>query len=289
MGNIRIIPIGMETCDIEEELRDKTISDFLKMKDCAEKENDKFYATDSTYSHNYSYGNLFSDLIFSSWMEIKEKPSLRGIKQITYSLLQESFKHYPKALNTDADFNMLPEPKTNAGFRKNNNPETYICDIESWTEWHQNWLTTHQELIDWSLSENDLFPNPQAIKDIITAELRKHGRPITGDIVTEFHDKIMRHKGTELKAYAEDIGNKICLRNCYVYEEELSKAEKEQSGSYRKIYSILNKDKKKQYISIDFAHGMFEFLDDHGSHKGEFRFDGSHNSDPEIDHSLKTL
>jgi len=70
---------------------------------------------------------------------------------------------------------------------------------------------------------------------------------------------------------------------------ELSNLERQYAKSLREIYSIMNKDSKLQFISIDFAHGMFEFHDENGEHQGEYRFDGSYNSPKQPDHSFKCM
>ena len=59
--------------------------------------------------------------------------------------------------------------------------------------------------------------------------------------------------------------------------------------SLRKIYSILNRNGKKQYISLDLRHGMMEFHDEKGTHLGEFRFTGVKNAEAESSHDLQAL
>lgn len=99
----------------------------------------------------------------------------------------------------------------------------------------------------------------------------------------------MAHKGAERYAYAEKIGKQILKINGYMYETELSQREQVAAKSLRSIYSIINKSRYKQYVSIDFEHGMFELINHLNDHLGEFRFDGTYNSDPEPDHAFKTL
>ena len=109
-------------------------------------------------------------------------------------------------------------------------------------------------------------------------------------IVVEFHNHVMRLKGPEMAAYAERIGTEVCESNYYRHEAELSDLERRRAGdSYRKIFSIQNGFGKFQFLSIDFVHGMFEALDEHGDHQGELHFDGSFNSGAMIDHSFKCM
>lgn len=94
-----------------------------------------------------------------------------------------------------------------------------------------------------------------------------------------------------MNSYTQEIGGKICLGNAYTYEYQLSVAESEANRREpRRIYSI-EKNGLKQYISLDFAHGMFEFHDHKGKHLGEFHFDGSPNksADSKGKHDFKTI
>lgn len=51
---------------------------------------------------------------------------------------------------------------------------------------------------------------------------------------------------------------------------------------------MINRDGKRQYISLDFAHGMFEYIDSHGNHIGEYRLTGDFNSSAQTDHGFKS-
>lgn len=60
-------------------------------------------------------------------------------------------------------------------------------------------------------------------------------------------------------------------------------------GSLRAIYSLVGSEGKKQYISVDHKHGMFEYYNDKGIHQGEFRFDGTLNKKAKKTHDLKSI
>lgn len=105
-----------------------------------------------------------------------------------------------------------------------------------------------------------------------------------------FHEQVMRSKGPAIHGYAKEIGKRICETNFYVYEPDLTNAECRASGdSMRQIFSLTGHMGDKQYISIDFKHGMFEFHDHQGTHLGERRFDGSYNKKADPTHNLRTL
>lgn len=288
MGNIKIIPEGMDTCDIKEKDRDNAIRNFFVMKNRAEEAKDTFYASDSFYSYVFSYGNFFSDFVFQTWEDVQKKSSLKGITQTTMQFVLNSLQCFPKEIS-DVDFNQLEAPRTKAGFKQSKSISDYISDEYSWKNWRASWYRNNQDKIDWSNASNSLFPFPAIIESILKRELLSHKISPNHDFVNLFHEKVMKHKGTELIAYAEKIGKEICMSNYYIYEHDLSISEQRKSSSIRRIFSIINKEKKKQYISIDFAHGMFEFLNENGKHQGEYRFDGSYNAEPENDHSFKTL
>ena len=108
-------------------------------------------------------------------------------------------------------------------------------------------------------------------------------------IVLLFHRVVMASfKHTEMTAYCREIGKKVCEVNYYQHEKDLSNKEQQHCKSLRCIYSI-TKNGQKQYISLDFHKGMFEFHDESGRHLGEFLFDGTWNKKAEESHNFKTL
>ena len=109
------------------------------------------------------------------------------------------------------------------------------------------------------------------------------------NVVHEFHRLVMGRQGDAIGGNASSIGGEICRCNYYTYEAELSDFERQYAKNPIEIYSIINRNGKRQFISIDFHHGMFEFHDETGAHLGEYRFDGSFNSNAEADHSLKCM
>ena len=77
--------------------------------------------------------------------------------------------------------------------------------------------------------------------------------------------------------------------NGYTHDVGLSAAEHDASNAPRRIYTIVNRNRNKQHVSLDFGHGMFEFYDHQGIHLGERRYDGSFNSEADASHNLKTI
>ena len=287
---------GLETAGIDEKDRDGKVLGFYYMKSEAERHNDRFYALVSVFSHPYSYGAFYPSFVNLSWQEFQACETLKGISETTFEMMQ-AFCQHPgiEALQDDESFLQKEEPHAHTGYYNSTQKEDFVNNIADWEEWHRKWNVCHQELIDWNGVSNDWLPRLDLVHCILRRELRsvlgEERADLIGDsdVVTEFYDKIMKHKGCNIAAYASTIGREVCLSNYYIAEKELSRMEHHAANSLREIYSIVNRHRRRQFISIDFLHGMFEFHDEHGTHLGEFHFDGSFNSKAEVDHSLRCL
>ena len=271
----------------------------------AERQHDRFYALSELFCHQFSYGDFYSGLLYRAWPDFHADKVLASISQKTHQLIQsfsQSIMLTPLA--SDADFLQEKEPRAHTGYCNPQNYGDFVGCLTAWEEWHRQWYTSHPQEIDWSAATNDWLPRQDLILEILKRELhakfveeglrpeeakQKVNAIADGNIIHEFHDKVMGHKGDALEGYASQIGGEICRCNYYTFEKELSSMEHQNAGSLREIYSIVNKDGKEQFISIDFGHGMFEFHDENGDHKGEHRFDGSPNSGIEADHGLKCI
>ena len=305
-GNLLLTEEGLETAHIPEGEREGAIVEFYSMKSLAERRHDRFYVLASVYSHAFSYGAFYPNFYNMSWEEFKSNQSLKGIGQRAFDLMQ-GFCQNPNTgtLSDEVAFSAKDEPRAFTGYSNPGALAEFVGDRTAWDAWHREWYTTHPLDIDWTEAINDWLPRQDLILEILQRELlakfieagsekedakKKLAGIADKNIVHEFHKQVMAHKGDALEGYASKIGGEICRCNYYTYESELSKLEQQHaSGSLREIYSIVNKDGMLQFISIDFGHGMFEFHDENGDHKGEYRFDGSPNSGSEADHGLKCL
>lgn len=290
-GNILLTHDGLEITNIEAPRRDKAMLAFFRMKDIAEREGDIFHILKETISQKFSYGAFYPGPESMGWDEFHG--IFQEIRFNTYQYLTSFPQNTkPKTIGNLQEF-QEKKHRTFGGFDIINKPgEDYIYDTASRDLWHEQWYAAHPQEIIWT-KENDWLPRQDKAIAILKRELRKHDIGIPSkeeEVAVVFHDKVMRHKGTEIKAYAELIGTEICLSNYYKEEKELSDMENKAAGSPRKIFCIVNHEGKTQFISIDFAHGMFEFCDATGFHKGEYKFDGTYNADPEPKtHSLRCL
>jgi hypothetical protein len=294
-GHLLVTEVSLETISIDKAERDRCVRDFFYMKEHAEREHDRFYALESLYSHIFSYGLFYPNFANLTWEDFHNCKSFEGISQTTHQLLTGFCQNLGfKSIGSRGDFNRLSEPRTESGF-KNNTQLDLVHDIASWEHWHNEWYRSHQDQIDWSLAINDWMPRPDRIISILKEELKRNldsktfDRIADADVPLAFHDKIMRTQGNRIHAYANSIGTALCLANYYKEEPELSSMEQRASESFRKIFSIINSHGKQQFISIDFAHGMFEFLDENGTHLGEYHFDGTFNSPADLSHSFRCI
>lgn len=329
MGNILITQEGIETSTIDEDKRDKSLFNFYTMLEKAVKLGDCCFMTEATYGHKYSYGDYYPAFVNLNWEDFQKIESLKGISFNTYNYITNNFLYiYPKTLTAEKDFEKLNKPRGKGGFKYSNCPEDFLCCISRWNKWHSEHLTTHPEEIKWNKNA-PFIPNVNAVYQILKEETllyikREYGGSIEkadnrkqkkerildellaekGDyhinedkmkplkpnaIVLFFHRIVMPSKDhKEMTAYCKEIGKKVCEQNYYQYEGELSTNEQKACGSLREIYVIM-KDGKKQYISLDFHKGMFEFHDEKGIHLGEYFFDGTRNKGAEESHNLRTL
>lgn len=329
MGNILITQEGIETNTIDDDKRDESLFNFYTMLEKAVKFGDCCFMTEATYGHKYSYGDYYPAFVNLNWEDFQKIESLKGISFNTYNYITNNFLYiYPKPLTAEKDFEKLNEPRGKGGFKYSNCPEDFLCCISRWNKWHSEYLTTHPEEIKWNKNAS-FIPNVNAVYQILKEETlfyieREYGGSIEkaenkkqeierildelladkedyhinedkmnilkpNAIVLFFHRIVMPsidHK--EMTAYCKEVGKKVCEQNYYQYDRKLSTNEQNACKSLREIYSII-KDGKKQYISLDFHKGMFEFHDEKGIHLGEYLFDGTFNKKAEESHDFKTL
>lgn len=328
MGNILITQEGVETSTIEEKCRDESLRNFFEMLREARQFGDCSFMTEAAYLNNYSYGNPYPAFINLSWDEFSKVDSLKGISQSTYNYITNDFQLiYPKLVANETEFEKLNQPKGYGGFEHSDSPDDFLCNFSHWDKWHCNHLTNHPSEIQWE-SGSRFIPNKKAVYEILQEEIRIYIKKFYADRISKcnnkgqeiniiwnelfdnkeyhenenikqpmkknaialfFHHVVMNTLGKKEKvAYCREIGGKVCTRNYYLFEKELSNLEFQSCGSLRQIYSIV-KSGEKQYISLDFHKGMFEFHDYAGRHLGEFLFDETLNKCVESDHNLKSL
>lgn len=313
MGNILLTQEGAEIKLVARKNREEVIRAYLDMYDAAVRLNDSFYMTERAYVHKYSYGDYYPSFVNMSWDEFHAHKILSPISFNTYeALVNRMHKGWPQCVADEEEFQQKDEPRGYGGFKYPKCSSDFLYDKEKWSQWHCYYYRTHPMDIEWP-EDSAFLPNMEAVNEIIDKEIYSHlnseevkdylshaeyhedgdvTKPLKKDAkVLLFHNVVMRKypNGRGLEGYCMKVGGTICLVNYYSYEEELSNNERiAAQGSLRKIYSI-EKNGVKQYISLDFHKGMFEFHDCHGTHLGEFWFNGHRNADPQADHNLRTI
>lgn len=301
-GLLRFFKRSLDVGLVDVQYRDCQLSDMLDIMLRASEEN-QVALGDGMTSCMYSFGVL-EKLLYSEWNDFKNNPALKGIGFNTYQRLIDCFtiNPCPKEINNQA-YKAYLKRKGYIGLAKFGIPAIllpYTYDYQSYNNWQSDWYRMNPSDITWS-ADSPFLPNMEYVEKVLEDELVRAGKYeyTVGDaqnsrvhkLAITFHDKVMRMKGAQLRSYAQEIGGKICVGNAYTFEHQLSVEEsKACGGDPRNIYSI-EKNGVKQYISLDLAHGMLEFLNSKGSHLGEFHFDGSLNkpADPTGEHDFKTI
>lgn len=299
MESALLLIIGLETSTIPEKERDNRYSHFCELVTYFHSTKVNLYKESGLDNHKFSFGTIY-DFVYGGWKDFIHKKSLKGISQKTYQMMASSLMQHPSlgAEITEYDWNQKQHLKASYGLCPDAKASSYVTDKLSWQNERAKYYAANQSYI-WEKDDDDFLPNRSLSDLILEQEIEKHGKKDIYDeelskktpnaLAVVFHEKVMSGKGNSLAAYTQEIGSRICEANYYRYEEELTRKEQQIAKSLRKIYSLINREGKKQYISLDFRHGMMEFHDEQGIHLGEFRFTGIKNSDAEASHDLKSI
>lgn len=302
MENAQLLIEGLETKSIKKEERDgryvhfcRLVAFFHETEVCLVKE-------EGLDTHNFSFGTVY-DLLYGSWADFSKKDSLEGITQNSYQMVAPLLMQHP-SLGTEiaaSEWLKRGEPKASYGLCPGVMSEVYVTDTLTWQNARAKYYATHQTMYVWKEDDDSFLPNRLLSDKILEREIEKHGymeayeiekskESLESDSLSVvFHEQVMKRKGETLEAYTAEIGQQICEANYYQYEAELTRKEQKKVNSLRRIYSLINRNGEKQYISLDFRHGMMEFHDAHGKHLGEFRFTGVQNAEEDSSHNLQTL
>lgn len=303
MEHARLLTNGMELSYVGENLRDARFQQFIDLVNFFHSNKIKIHKECGLDSHNYTYGNIYTDLLYASWNSFSRQESFKGISMNTWQLAYNTLMQHPSLGKeiTDDEWNSIQGKfKSNYGIADINEKGTEY--VKATNEWQDNRATYYgvTQSYKWQDNDDDWLPNREFSNTILEKEIEHHSLEEDYDsekkkdcmhaLATVFHSRIMSAKGDTIAAYTEEIGSKICEANFYIHDKELSRKESKQCNSMRKIYRTTNRHGKQQYISLDFKHGFMEFHDEHGIHQGEFRFTGQQNSPAEPKtHSLKTI
>lgn len=276
----------------------KSLENFLNAGLHARTQGNLIHATTELSNSTYRWGGFYQDLVFSPWPIIKKNPIWEWLPQPLHQSLSNFFYQNPSGESFFKDLNHFFEHFANQhagtlGCECKEIKDLDVFDIPTYESWKRMFYAANPEKYKWKEEDNDYLPYREFSDQILFGEIEKHDKldklNYDNRIGQTFHDEVMRHKGPELRAYAVKIGTQIAEANFYKYEEKLSEDEEKAAGAPRKIFSFLNRERKKIFISIDHAHGMFEYHDHKGKHIGEYKFDSSFNTGADRTHDLKTL
>lgn len=292
----RLVCGSMELGKVEQKKRDSLLKEFcelytfLNQRIGASKRAD-ICRQPNFLEQTYSFGSI-PELLTHNYGEVTKIESMKGVSQIVWQLFTGIGMQYPTFgyQISNEDWSACDRFKTDGGLQNTDESPKVVASKNQWHENRCEFYRNNQDKIDWSECEDEWLPNMEFSNELLQAEVEKlPTAERDGKSLTEaFHKGVMGRNGN-IRADAVSYGSKICEANFYKPEPELSKKEKKSAGALRVIFSIVNSVGKKQYISLDMAHGMFEFHDEKGVHQGEFRYTGERTSVAETSHNLKSI
>lgn len=115
-GSLLVTAEGMELAHVADVSRDQAVGDFHRMKTEAERQHDRFYALIDLYSHQFSYGDFYTGLLFRPWPDFHADHILSSISQKTFQLLQ-SFSQCIMLPSIENEAVFFAERKTTCSYR----------------------------------------------------------------------------------------------------------------------------------------------------------------------------
>lgn len=310
MGHLLVTAESLEIKDIPKENRSKSIRNFFNfVMDIDDMKEDSVHISSEVASHQFSFGNIYSNLLYASAQDLK----ILGIDGLVYQLICQninwpSFNSYKDSKAWD-DISQL---KGYTGFEGSvvSMAPYFYCIYPDWLQYKAEYYQQHHDEIPWDDSHKGYLPNPlyllckmeDKIKEIgldeeykvgcesqgvhkLTLETLPYRLKKAADMLHEY----ARDLGGDIEAFAEEIGRLYAEANYFEYEEDLTGSERAVNGkSLRSIYSLYGQEQKVIYISVDFKHCMLEHHNEVGDHEGEYRLDGTSNKQEngDADHSF---
>ncbi len=296
--------------------RDRIIYEFSIMIMHIHHQKDNLYLDEKCYSTPYSYGLFFQKFLYADWNTFQHNKSLKNVSQNTYQLWHNCALEHPSLgtyISHDS-WQKMNATKTEGGFKRPFIPtgSSFIYNWTKWIDWKSMYYRNNQKEVKHTVGKTIYLPhlhysNLYLVGFILSNKqvtlskkernlLQSFERDTKGTKIDEvieaintiFYERILKHKGQgEKEALIREIGTRICNINAYKGDNSLNKINRTQC-SLRSIFSLKNTF-GTFYISLDYAHGMLEFLDYRGVHLGEYRFTGQQNSpaDKQGGHNIK--
>ncbi|WP_312296767.1 hypothetical protein [Chryseobacterium sp.] len=282
----------------EEDNKIYSLNNFLEAGNHARKNHDTINSTNELFSHKFSWGYFYDDFVYKPYSELIQKDTWNWLPQTLHQAFTTFFFQNPSGrsdfANLDEFIDCYKSENLGSIGCQCKAIESDVFDVLSWHLWKNSFYRENPHLYIWKSNDHKFLPNKTFSDSILEREIRLHGKidkipENQNSIGLTFHNEVMKLKGPEIQAYTIQIATEIAEANFYKFEKQLSANEKEHTKSPRKIFSTVNQEGEKIYLSLDHAHGMFELHNFRGEHLGEFKFDGSFNSIADQTHSLKTI
>lgn len=286
------------TLDDEKSNKIFSLTNFLDAGNYARKNRDTINSTSELFSHNFKWGYFYDDFVYKNYSELIQNDKWNWLPQTLHQAFMTFFFQNPSGrsdfANIDEFFDCYKHENLGSIGCECKTISTDVYDILSWHLWKNSFYRENPCQYIWKSKDHNFLPNKSFSDSILEREIRSHGKENKlienhNNLGLTFHNEVMKLKGPDLRAYTIQIATEVAEANFYKFEKDLSIAEKDYAKAPRKIFSTINKDGEKMYLSIDHAHGMFELHNFRGEHQGEFKFDGSFNSKPDQSHNLMTI
>lgn len=237
---------------------------------------------------------------FTDWLYNTNDNTFPWISFTTKQALYNILSYQPVVQNLEALIKLNPNRNNGEiGIYYNKIPDSIIVSKDKWYQFHFEFLKQHLELWKW---DNEYFPNSKYWK----ASTNDDSLTYSEFFLIEYFDKEFPARKNETNSeklnylcikYTRDLADmekfnpmvrtiftklasEVITRNFYTYEQELSSKEQKQIGSLREIYSI-QKNRRKQYLSIDFKNGLLEVCNESGKHLGAINYLGILKEEPD--------
>ncbi|MGB1241987.1 MAG: hypothetical protein ACPG49_05670 [Chitinophagales bacterium] len=248
---------------------------------------DKIYLPSNWWEFDFVWGKLMD--LYSKSNEIFPWLKSNAFQFFVYEFLQSTSSEQTNfedfaAANTSVsglvglEFSEIPISK-------------YIYNLFSLWEFYCYYYSNHPEDIDWKGKRalpNTWYSNLYLIA-MYNQKYPKNAHLSDEEKLNDFcTDKIRNIRSN--RGDLVEIAREIARRNYYKENTELSSQEQQLKSSFRTIFEI-EKEGRKQYLSLDYENGLFELCNENGKHIGAINYLDSDEMKEKSkdDHSIASL
>ncbi len=248
---------------------------------------DKIYLPSNTWEFNFVWGKLMD--LYSTSSEIFPwlQPQSPVFQFFVYQFLQSTASQHDNFEDFAAE---NPQTSGLVGLKLETPPiEKYVYNLFSLWEFYCYYHSNNSADIDWK--EKTALPNTSYSNlYLITLYNQKYPDKIHLSDEEKLAD-FCNHKIRSIRSNRGDlveIAREVARRNYYKENTELSSQEQHLKKSFRTIFEI-EKEGRKQYLSLDYENGLFELCDERGKHTGAVNYLDEMKEKSKDDHSISSL